>query len=189
MEEEKEKEKPSQEQVQREESKVNTFQSSQPSIYAKSQTGLPKPLVALLSLVVILLLGGTAYLVRGKLTGPNKIEPSPPSPKVEIAFPSPTPSFDRSKYSLRVLNGSGKVGLAASVSAKLKELGYAIDKTGNATNSAFVKTLVRVKNGVNNLPQQLIKDLSADFDSEEGGNLKDSDTVDGEVILGANVVK
>lgn len=144
--------------------------------------------------IIIVILGGLFYAFRG--AGETKVKPSPspaaffeePSPQ-----PSPTPSFDRSKNTLRVLNGTKTQGLAASTSAKLKDLGYKIEKTANATNSAFLKTVVRVKPdldpdsiGVEELLRNLLKDLSGlDFEGEEGPELKESDTSDGEVILGA----
>jgi hypothetical protein len=99
--------------------------------------------------------------------------------------PEPTPeAVDRSKFKIRVLNGTTKTGLAASVSAKLKDLGYQTDKVGNATNSAFQTTLVRVKQSSTGLLDQLIRDVAPDFSAASSTELKDSDSADGEVILG-----
>lgn len=144
--------------------------------------------------VIVLILGGLFYFLRARTE--TEVEPSP-SPVTFIeeptSLPSPSPGFDRSTYTLRVLNGTKTQALAASTSAKLKDLGYKIERTGNATNSAFLKTFVRVKPnldpdsiGVEDLLENLLKDLSGlDFEGEEGPELKESDSADGEVILGA----
>ena len=167
--------------------RVDTSQT-QPSLEYGKKNGASKPLLLLLGLIVLLVIGATGYLLRDKFTSSEEPTPTPrPSGGLEtpVTQPTPTPSFDRSKYTLRVLNGTKTSGLAATVSAQLKDLGYTIDKTGNATNSAFTKTLVRVKkDSGTGLLEQLIKDLSPDYDLEEGGNLKDSDDVDAEVVLG-----
>lgn len=152
----------------------------------EKKDGASKPLLLLLGLIVLLAIGATGYLLKDKFTKP---EPTPtPTPVLETPVeeqPTPTPAFDRSKFTLRILNGTKTSGLAASVSAKLKDLGYSVDKTGNATNSAFTKTALRIKKGSSaGLIEQLIKDLNPDYIAQESENLKDSDTVDAEIILG-----
>lgn len=164
-----------------------SVESSQ--IYAghpRSRSG--KKIPSLLGIgIIILVLLISLFLFRGS---GEKVEPSPtPLPLSETeptSSPLPEASFDRSDYKLRVLNGTTTSGLAASTSAKLKDLGYKIEKVANATNSAFLKTEVRVKPDLKELLENLLKDLSAiEFEGEEGPQLKDSDTSDGEVILGA----
>jgi hypothetical protein len=156
-------------------------------VYAsnKSSGGLGKILFIVLALIVVGLIAASAYLLRSKFTNLTT-QPSPTPSVAEVAepTPSPEPSFDRSKFSIRVLNGTPTSGLAASVSAKLTELGYKSDKTGNATNSAFTKTVIKVKAGTEGLADQLIKDLAPDYVATAEGSLKESDTADSEVILG-----
>lgn len=157
--------------------------------YSEKKSGASKLLVLILSLIVLVLVGGTFYLFRDRLVGSkdnNKTTPAPTmrSPIVEET-PEPTPEpIDRSNFKLRVLNGTKTSGLASDVSSKLKDLGYQIDKTGNATNSAFTSTQVRVKADSSSLLDQLIKDLSPDYTASGSSSLKGSDTVDAEVILG-----
>jgi hypothetical protein len=144
--------------------------------------------LVLLLIVAILVLGGAVYLLKGKSlfkSGGSTPNPTPATVVESSPTPVPTPSFDRTKFTVDVLNGSGKTGLAASVSAKLTGLGYKIGKTGNATNSAFQTTQVLVKNGDDDLLQNLITDLAPDYTASSGGFLKDSSTSDGEVIIGA----
>lgn len=139
--------------------------------------------------IIILVLAISLFLFRGS---GEKLKPSPVPSVVEgsssisesESIPSPKASFDRSKYTLRVLNGTKLNGLAASTSAKLKELGYKIEKVANATNSAFPKTVVRVKPDLKELLENLIKDLMPGSEGEEGPELKESDSAFGEVILG-----
>lgn len=145
-------------------------------------------ILVVLGLIVI---GVTVYLLRGNIASFTASEPSPtPTPLTVEPTPSPTPSptpvVDRSKYKVRILNGSGKTGLAASISAKLKELGYQTERVGNATNSAFKTTNIRSKSGAVEVVEQLIKDLLPDFTATSSGTLRDSDAADLEVILGAS---
>lgn len=143
-------------------------------------------ILIIIGLAVIL---ATVYLLKGNFNFQG-VNPSPTPEESKISStptsaPSPTPtSIDRSKYKIRVLNGTGRSGLAASVSAKLKSLGYQIEKTANATNSAFTQTQVNVKDGNLGLIEQIIKDLTPDFIGVSGSILKSSDPSDGEVILG-----
>ncbi len=147
--------------------------------------GVSKLLLIVLVVVVLGLIGGTGFLLRDKFAPSQKAEASPSPSVVAEVTPAPTPqSLDRSQFKIRILNGTKTSGLAASVSAKLKDLGYQIDKTGNATNSAFEQTQVRAKDSANGLIDQLIKDLSPDYQAASSSGLKSSDTADGEVIIG-----
>ena len=158
--------------------------SSQPEIYAgASKGGSRKKLYLVLIVLALLALGAFFYSVR---SGSKDTKLSPTPVPVVQSTPKPTPAleFERSEYTLRVLNGTQTQGLAASVSAKLKELGYQIERVGNATNSAFEKTVVRVKPQSDILLETLLKDLTSDYSGEEGPELKDSEPSDAEIILG-----
>ncbi|MEK7617386.1 MAG: LytR C-terminal domain-containing protein [Patescibacteria group bacterium] len=157
-------------------------------LYAGSHSRSGKKMPFLLGIaIIILILGGLFYFLKARPKA--SVEPSPSSATIaeeSTPQPSPTPEFDRSKYTLRVLNGTSTQGLAASTSAKLKDLGYNIERTVNATNSAFLKTIIRVKPNLEELLENLLKDLAGiDIEGEEGPELKDSDTSGGEVILGS----
>lgn len=143
----------------------------------------------ILALIGAGVIGGTVYFLKYQFN--EEVSPSP-SPVVEetISTPSPTPTpppaITRSSYKVRVLNGTPTSGLAASVSAKLKGLGYQTERTGNATNSAFEKTVIRVKEGSTSasLVDALVKDLAPDFSAGGEKSLRSSEAVDVEVILG-----
>lgn len=142
----------------------------------------------ILIIIGIAVIGFTVYILKGGFGEINLTSQPSPSPSVQAtpeATPTPTPEPDRAQYNIRVLNGSGKTGLAATVADKLKGLGYQVDKTGNATNSAFTQTIVRVKADEEAFLPQIVKDLAPDFDAAGNTSLKDEDTVDIEIILGA----
>lgn len=150
---------------------------------------MSKAVLIITIVVVLIVLIGAGFFLKtriDKLTA--EPTPSPTSvattPITTEPTPSPTPSFDRSKYTLRILNGTKTAGLAATVSAKLKDLGYQIGKTGNATSSAIEQTAVRTKNGNDDLIAQLIKDLASDYQAASASALKASDDVDAEIIIG-----
>lgn len=165
--------------------RVDTTQQTPSSgLYSSQKSGPGKVLLLILGLIVLLAIGATGYLLRDKFTRP---EPTPaPAPELETPAvePTPTPSFERSKYTIRVLNGTKTSGLAASVSGKLKDLSYNPGKTGNATSSAIAQTTIRLKGSPEGLLEALIKDLSDEYDAIAGKALDEDDDVDAEVIIG-----
>lgn len=158
--------------------------------YRQSTNRGSKVYLFILGLVGLAVLAGAVYLIKNQLK-PGPDSQSAPAPQVNIVESSPLPTsiplaLDRSKYAVRVLNGTDTTGLAASVSGKLKDLGYRIDKIGNATNSAFSRTQIRVKAGDNVLANQLIKDLSYRFvAASSSAHLSPEDGADVEVVIGA----
>lgn len=165
--------------------------------FAKSEYTLGEPtkkgnkfafiIILVIGLAVI---GGAVYLLKNQLTGSsnNVTAPTPiPTPFIEatiIPTPTPEPVLDRSGFKVRVLNGTSKSGLAASISGKLTDLGYKSDRVGNATNSAFLKTIIRLKPSAASLSAQLIKDLNPDLSAQSEGELRSNDSADAEVIIG-----
>jgi hypothetical protein len=157
----------------------------------QDEGGMSKAALIITIVVILVLIGAAGFFLKtriDKLTA----EPSPTPIAENIPLesfaptPEPTPEFDRSQYTLRILNGTGTAGLAGSVSAKLKELGYEVERTGNATSSAIAQTTVRVKEDASEgLLEQIISDLSADYQAVMGAVLKDSDAADVEIIIGA----
>lgn len=144
----------------------------------------------LLVLVVlgILVIAGTVYTLKSQFGSSAEASPSPSPMSVVAASPEPTatpaPELTRSDYTIRILNGTSTSGLAGKASGTMKEKGYEVERTGNATNSAFTQTQVRVKDGQDNLLQTLIKDLAPDFSAIAGPKLSNSDASDAEIILG-----
>lgn len=144
----------------------------------------------LLVLVIIgvAVIGFTVYILKGgfgQISMTSQPSPSPSAQESASPTPTPTPEPDRAQYKIRVLNGTSTSGLAGTVSDKLKELGYEIEKKGNAPNQNFKKTEIKTKASAAGLSELLLKDLSSDYpDASNSGELKDTDAADAEVILG-----
>lgn len=155
---------------------------NKPSFSSNKSSKIHFVVLALIGLVV---LGSAVYLLKYQFKQAKPEPTASPTPVVESTpSPSPTPtSIDRSKFTVRVLNGTGKSGLAASVAAQLKELGYKTDKTGNATTTT--QTTIKAKTGSDDLIKQLITDLSSSYSaSSASASLKSSDASDAEVTIG-----
>jgi hypothetical protein len=173
---------------------LNTFNPSHlPStgVYASKKGGGGNRMHLLILVGLgLLVIGATIYLLKGGDVSSLRATatPAPAPTTAAVATPASTQStLNRSSIKIRVLNGTTKSGLAGSVAEKLKGLGYQIDKTANATNSAFTQTVVRVKEGSQaaTLQETLSKDLSPDYSVSSATSLKEADTVDAEIILGS----
>lgn len=147
--------------------------------------------VTLIFLLLLLgMMGGGGYLFReqlGNIFSRPIPSPSPQPSPTPSPTPSPspiTPSLERSKFKVRVLNGTLKTGAATALLAKLKEMGWETLSAGNATNSAFPKTLVRVKPEAEPAGKVMAEDLATDFTADLIEDLKISDKVDIEVVIG-----
>ena len=98
--------------------------------------------------------------------------------------PSPTPILNRSDLTVRVLNGSGKRGVAGELGKYLTELGYSVAITGNTNIQAGSK--LRLKSGSENYRDILTADLGAKFEVASGSGLPQVDVVGAEIIIGMN---
>lgn len=139
----------------------------------------------ILVLIGLAVIGGTVYLLKSQFE--TKPQPTP-TPNVAESSPTPMPTptpIARSEYKVRVLNGTETSGLAKSVSEKLTGLGYQIERTGNATNSAFESTVIRAKSGKIEVIDQLVSDLAGDYTAASSpASLRDNDGADAEIIIG-----
>ncbi len=169
---------------------------SQSNIYANQQRGKQgnKWHVVILIVIGLIVIAGTVYFLQNSfnvglpaLPFISEETPSPtPTPEPATPEPTPTPSpLERSEISLEILNGTSTTGLAASTSSRLQELGYEVVRVGNATNSAFEQTIVRVKPTMLDLAEQLIRDLAPDFEAIADPTLPEDETNDSIIILGA----
>ncbi|OGE10136.1 hypothetical protein A3A60_00515 [Candidatus Curtissbacteria bacterium RIFCSPLOWO2_01_FULL_42_26] len=150
-------------------------------------------------LLIILIILGAVALAFFKGVGPfGKISPFV---KKEVASPtpasvsstdfsaSPSPSeteVDRAKPAVRVLNGSGVAGLAASVKDMLENLGWRVASIGNADSSDYAQTEIRLKDDFASYQEALIKDLSDKYSVKISSETLDStDSADIEIIVGS----
>ena len=122
----------------------------------------------------------------------SKASPTPsPSPFVESSpivesSPSSSPTLDKTSVKVRVLNGSGTTGKAASVKDLLETDGWKVSSIGNADSSDFKTTEVRVKDSAKSFEDAIIKDLSSKYSAGPSkDSLQSTDSADIEVIVGA----
>jgi hypothetical protein len=139
-----------------------------------------KIIVILSTLLVLAICGGALYLTFGrppvvhKALTANVIPQVPPEP-TETPLPTPVPEApaltadDINNLTVQILNASGKVGQAASMSAKLKSLGFAKIQIGNNAKTAVLTTLYlspRVATAAGDLVYDSVKSIYPDAESE-----------------------
>lgn len=143
-------------------------------------------LAVLIPVIVLIAIGGTLFFYRDKvrsLLNRPKQEAVTPAP-TETPTPTPTIAIDRSKFKVRVLNGTPKTGAAGVLADKLKEKGWTIDKTGNATSSAIARSTIRGKLDDDAAMKLLMTDVTDYEASISSDILKTSDKADLEFVIG-----
>lgn len=168
-------------------------QYSQPSpIYQEAQES--KNAKWLWILIVLIIIGALAFaFFRG--IGPfGKLRPgaaaTPTPTPFENATPSPqaTPgaNIDKTKAKVRVLNGSGKAGVASSAKDFIESKGYKVTAVGNAANFDFTQTVIKLKAAFANFKEALVADLSDKYSvSVSNSELEASDSADVEITVGS----
>lgn len=152
---------------------------------------------AIIGAVVGVFTAGSVLMYVGKLGQDSKVVE--PTPTITIA-PSPLESVlpgkekvlseDLSLYDIKVLNGSGKAGVAGNLEKLLKDEGYSVLEIGNAGNSDYKETVIQAKE---NVPEEYIDKLKillektyllADLEELETEN--ETDVV---IIVGQNQIE
>lgn len=166
----------------------NNLNIQQPQI---RNTNSRKTLILIIVLLLAASIIGGFFLFKNK--GSIKSIVSHPTPTAS-PIPTPTPaetpgpSLNRSEWSFELQNGSGATGLAKKVADKIKDLGYAVVKTGNADKSNYPTTQVLVKKGLEEKLDLVIADLKDVVKiASYGGELKDS-TASARIILGKDSI-
>lgn len=165
------------------------------SYFDRRNQPLPRKKASIWHLFILILIGigvigATVYFLKYQFN-----EPAKPTPSPEISSPTPLPTpeatpvttiEDRSHFTVRVLNGTTKTGWAGEILKKLKDAGFKTDRAGNATNSAFQQTVIRVKEGTQSaeLINTVTQDLGSELSPISETTLKSNDKADIEVILG-----
>lgn len=148
-------------------------------------------------LIILIIIGALAFaLFKGvgpfaKISPFVKKELATPTPEAfaspTLSSPSPDASeVDRAKPAVRVLNGSGVVGLATSVKDMLENLGWRVANIGNADSYDYEQTEVRLKEDFNSYQEALVKDLSDKYSVKvSSATLSSTDSADIEIIVGS----
>lgn len=169
----------------------------------------PKQLLILLVAVVVVLLvlfNGIKFVAsKFQKASPTptpltSVETSTPSPASNAASPSESPTatpaasvnpvdsatgLDRSQLSVTVQNGSGEAGVGAKAASFLKNLGYNVVSTGNASNFNYTNVTIQVKSSQKSYLPLLNKDLSASYSvGTTSSDLAATSSADALVIIG-----
>lgn len=145
-------------------------------------------------LIVLIIFGALVFaFVRG--VGPfsgfkSQDVTQSPTPLI-VASPSPLESspgasVDKKEPAIRILNGSGKTGVAGAVRDFLEARGWRVTALGNTANYNFERTVLRFKEGFGKFEEVLIRDLSDNYSVTVSGELLEAtDSADIEVTVGA----
>lgn len=144
-------------------------------------------------LIVLIVVGALAFaFFRG--IGPfSKLRGSAPTPTPTAAVSAtPTPeaspgsNIDKTSAKLRVLNGSGRAGVASSAKDFIESKGYKVTAVGNAANFDFTQTIIKLKAAFANFRDALVADLSGKYSvSVSSDPLDATDSADIEVTIGS----
>lgn len=147
-------------------------------------------------LIVLIVAGALAFaFFRGigpfgnLRSGSTEASPTPES-EVIIASgtpeASPEPKIDKASAKVRVLNGSGRAGVASSSKDFIESKGYKVTAVGNASNFDFETTIIRLKGAFADFADVLVADLSDKYSvSVSDDELESTDSADIEIIIGA----
>lgn len=116
----------------------------------------------------------------------NKPAPTE-TPKSAVPSPTPTPAVKKEEVKIKILNGSGTVGVASDVKDILTKKGYQEILTGNADNYDYTQTLIQVKKGQTALANLIKKDLADSIENPKvEETLKENAASDVEITVGTD---
>lgn len=149
--------------------------------------------IALLIIVVIILVvGGGVFFSLGKqktnfslpfLSSPT-ITPTPTVEPTVTPTPTVNPNLKRSDLKIQVQNGTDKTGYAKEIADFLTGKGYKNIAKGNADNTNYEKTVIKIKDSKKEYLPLVISDLKDKADTSTVEALEDSSKHDAVVILG-----
>lgn len=133
----------------------------------KSNFGFFLLIATITFLVGLLIIGGLSYFLSTNSDDTMKLpsfQAATPTPTTEPTA-TPTPEeVDLSAYSIRVLNGSGITGEAASARTLLEAKGFDISGVGNASTSDYTTTVISATEDVDEAYlNELIKALQENY--------------------------
>jgi len=123
-------------------------------------------LVAMLELLVLIAIGGGALLgaMSDRLDLAARERALAPAAKPTPAARKPAAAtakihLSRGRVAVRVLNGNGRTGAAASAASRVRNRGYKIAFVGNAPSTSFARSLVMYKPGFAGEARRFAHDL------------------------------
>lgn len=159
----------------------------------EGRMGSPRRLfwTALAIIVVVAALGTSLLIFKDQIVNVVKIdsalkESPTPSPAIE-PIPTATP-LERKDLTLQVLNGSGTPGVGQKAKELLEELGYTVEKVGNAKSFDYDKTQISIKEDKKDYFDLVREDLSKDYEVEENvETLEEDSKFDAIIIIGKKI--
>ena len=112
------------------------------------------------------------------------VKPSPTA--VPTIAPTPTPSYDKETLRVKILNGSGEVGIASTAKELLSDGGFKEIVTANADNYEYETTVYQIKAEFTDVEDELTKALDGTVKAPKIEELDADDTSDVIIILGAD---
>jgi len=112
------------------------------------------------------------------------VQPSPTA--VPTIAPTPTPSFSKETIRVKILNGSGEVGVASTAKTLLSDGGFKEIVTANADNYEYATTVYQIKTKFTGVEDELTKAFDGSVKAPKIEELEADDTSDVIIILGAD---
>lgn len=127
------------------------------------------------------------FLRQKKIDEIKQLEANTPTPTVAVSSSPTQVPVDISKYTISVLNGSGKAGEAAKAKTLLVGEDYTVETVGNASESTYEETLIKAKKSV---PSAFIDALKKSLESSYVldpivAEFADTKNTDVEIIIGS----
>lgn len=162
----------------------DTASSGKPSLKRRLMWG-----GLLLVYIVILAVGGYfMYQVgfkKGEEASKLQMEKQLEKEKAAVPTATPIPSVDKSKYKIKVLNGTGISGEAAKAKELLESDGFTVSTIGNASKQDNLDTTIATKEDVDSEFISALKEaLEGSYKLGEVTTLDTSDPADIVVSLG-----
>lgn len=160
--------------------------SVEDNIAIVEESNMLRWILILIILFLMGLVGGLFYFFWFQ----SKPETKQQSSLKTVAVYTPTPTVDqaeKSKYTIKVLNGSGISGQAAAGRDLLKSKSYTISSIGNADKSTYTKTVIQTKDKVSKIFVSGLKaDLSSNYTVDDTiSTLNSTEQTDVVVIIGS----
>lgn len=114
-------------------------------------------------------------------TALNEQESSPSSQAI--------PQSAKETLQIKILNGSGVRGQAATLQEQFKSMGYKNIEVGNADNESDTTSVVFSNNVSQSIQDEIINQLKQMFKEVDSNQKKDAGTIDVSVLTGKNVIQ
>ncbi len=135
--------------------------------------------------VVLVLLGVGFWFWITQRGSSEEAQPVEETFITEEPEPTEEAEFEKSDFSIQVLNGSGKAGLAGTVQTTLEDAGYTMGaEADNADNPNYENTIIKAKSDVPEGFIDMLKDELSDYGTIETEDLDEDETVDVIIIIG-----